>query len=107
MAGNPMALLTKPRATPASADFAGRRMERVFDRESREVSIRFSVWTGARSPSPLGCLRRASGPLGDLVAANLFSAAFLGGTWARFSARMYKFDGQSLRRLGSYMLGAK
>jgi hypothetical protein len=80
MAGKPMAMLTKPRATLASADFAGRRIERVFDGESREVSIRFSVWTGGKIN-----LRPLAMPedellvlIGEAVARKVFSPAFLG-----------------------------
>jgi hypothetical protein len=75
-----MAMLTKPRATLASADFAGRRIERVFDWDSQEVSIRFSVWTGGKIN-----LRPLAIPedellvlIGEAVARKVFSAAFLG-----------------------------
>jgi hypothetical protein len=41
-------MLKAPHVTVSSADFAGSRIGRVFDRDSREVSIRFSVWTGGK-----------------------------------------------------------
>jgi hypothetical protein len=73
-------MLTKPRATLASADFAGRRIERVFDRENREVSIRFSVWTGGKiNMRPLAMPEDELLVLiGEAVARKVFSAAFLG-----------------------------
>jgi hypothetical protein len=74
-------MLAKRRATLASADFGGRRIERVFDRETREVAIRFSVWSGNGKI----CLRPLAMPedellvlIGEAVAAKVFSPAFLG-----------------------------
>jgi hypothetical protein len=80
MAGNPLAMLTKPRATLASADFASRRIERVFDRETREVSIRFSVWAGGKiNMRPLAMPEDELLVLiGEPMAAKVFSPAFLG-----------------------------
>jgi hypothetical protein len=67
------------RACLASADFAGRRIERVFDRESREVSIRFSVWTGGKiNMRPLAMPEEELLVLiGEAAARKVFSAAFL------------------------------
>src|SRR5947209_19835052 len=54
-------------------------MERFSTGRAGRFRSGFPSGPPQESPSPLGCLRRASGPLGDLIAANLFSAAFLGG----------------------------
>jgi hypothetical protein len=69
------------RACLARADFAGRRIERVFDRDSREVSIRFSVWSanGKINMRPLAMPEDELLVLiGEAIAAKVFSPAFLG-----------------------------
>jgi hypothetical protein len=77
--GDDQGMLRKPHSRRASADFDGRRTERVFDREAREVAIRFSVWRHGKID-----LRPLTMPedellvlIGEAVAARVFSADFL------------------------------